>query len=177
MRHVLLFVSLLVLTAISLPAAETAAAGGITISEFKLGPHLDGPQLTLDDAKGKAVLIDEWGVHCGPCLASLPDIEKIARRYKDKMLVFGAHAQNASDEEVKAVVKKNRLSYTITKNMRSPVQVGTIPHVFLFDPSGSLIYHGHPADKEFEKMLRKAVAGPATAGSSTTTGTVIKQQT
>ncbi len=164
--------SLVAIATSALYAADSATSTtGHTINDFKLGAHIDGPQTTLEAAKGKAVLIEQWGIHCGPCLASLPEIEKISRRYKDRMAVFGAHAQKGTDEEVKAVVKKNRLSYTITNNMQGPIQTGGIPHVFLFDTAGSLIYHGHPADKEFEKMVRKAVQGAAgTATSSSGSG-------
>jgi thiol-disulfide isomerase/thioredoxin len=167
MKRIALVCSLVALATIRLSAAEAAATGGHTIDNFKLGAHIDGPEITLANAKGKAVLIEQWGIHCGPCLASLPKIEKISRRYKDRMMVFGAHAQQATPDEVKAVVKKNRLSYTIADNMQSPIQTGGIPHVFLFDTTGALIYHGHPADKDFEKMVRKAVAAAPAAGAAT----------
>lgn len=142
--------------------ALTLRAGGAdthTINEWKLGAHIAGPQITLDDAKGKAVLIDYWGIHCGPCLASLPDIEKIARRNKDKMLVIGAHSQEGTDAEVQAVVKKNHLSYTITNGAHGPISISAIPHVMVFDTEGQMIFDGHPADKEFERSIRKATQG------------------
>jgi thiol-disulfide isomerase/thioredoxin len=132
------------------------------IGEFKIGAHITGPEVSAADLNGKAVLIDAWGIHCGPCLASLPDIEKIAKRYKDKMVVIGAHSQNATDDEVRDVVKKNRLSYTITKGVNGPVNFNAIPHVFVFDTAGKMLFEGHPADKEFDKAIRKSVAGAST---------------
>ena len=90
-------------------------------------------------------------------------MEKMAHRNKDKMLVFGAHSQNGTDDEVKAVVKKNHLSYTITKGMNGPVNFSGIPHAFVFDTTGALIFDGHPADKEFEKAVRKSVQGASSA--------------
>ena len=138
------------------------------IGEFKIGAHITGPEVSAADLSGKAVLIDAWGIHCGPCLASLPDIEKIAKRYKGKMVVIGAHSQNATDDEVKDVVKKNRLSYTITKGVNGPVNFNAIPHVFVFDTTGKMLFEGHPADKEFDKAIRKSVQGasPATTPSA-----------
>lgn len=163
------FLPALVLTcgafAASLYAADPqAAAGSHQLSEFHLGSLITGPDLKLDAAKGKAVLIDEWGIHCGPCLASLPEMEKISKRYKDKMLVFGAHAQDGTDEEVKAVVDKNKLSYTITKGVNGPIQVTGIPHVFIFDTTGKMLFSGSPFDKEFERSLHHALAGSSSGG-------------
>ncbi|MCX6996809.1 MAG: TlpA disulfide reductase family protein [Kiritimatiellaeota bacterium] len=137
------------------------------LSQFKLGEYLTGPKVTLNDATNKAVLIDAWGIHCGPCLASLPEMERIAKRYKNKMLVFGAHCQNGTDDEVEAVVKRNRLSYTIVKGVQAPISFRGIPHVFVFDPTGALVFSGHPADKSFERSLHKVISKvPATSGVS-----------
>lgn len=140
-------------------AKKTAATPAHTLDQFKLGAYITGPEVTLADAKGKAVVIEAWGVHCPPCLASLPHIEQIAKRNKGKMLVFGAHSQNASNDEVKKVVKKHNLTYTITDQASGPVKYSGIPHAFVFDITGALIFNGHPADKDFESAVRKATRG------------------
>jgi len=175
MKALLRFGFTLVLTCGALVAADTktaaAAAASHNLSQFRLGEFITGPQVTLADAKDKAVVIEAWGVHCGPCLASLPHIESLAKRNKGKMLVFGAHSQNASDEEVKQVVKKNQLSYTITKGVNGPINFSGIPHAFVFDTAGALIFHGHPADKDFENAVRKATRGAvASTGSRPASG-------
>ena len=167
MKAILVSLTLLA-AAVTLRAAE--ATPSAQLSQFKLGAYITGPQATLADAAGKAVLIDAWGIHCGPCLASLPDIEKIAKRYKDKMLVFGAHAQAGTDAEVIAVVKKNRLSYTITNGVNSPIPFSGIPRVFVFDTTGALVYTGSPFEQEFEKSLRKATQGASAAGAAKPSG-------
>jgi thiol-disulfide isomerase/thioredoxin len=154
----------------ALVAADTKKSAASTpshnLSEFKLGEIITGPAVSLADATGKAVVIEAWGVHCGPCLASLPHIESMAKRNKGKMLVFGAHSQTATDEEVKQVVKKNQLSYTITKGVNGPVRFSGIPHAFVFDTTGALVFSGHPANKEFENAVRKATRGAAGSSDS-----------
>ena len=46
---------------------------------------LDGPgktkSLALADLKGKVVLLDFWATWCGPCLAELPEIQKLVDAY------------------------------------------------------------------------------------------------
>ena len=152
MKTLLVALALLAVT-LTLRAAEATPAA--QLSQFKLGAYITGPQTTLADATGKAVLIDAWGIHCGPCLASLPDIEKISRQ----MLVFGAHSQAGTDDEVKDVVKKNKLTYTITNGVNSPISFSGIPRVFVFDTTGALVFTGSPFDAEFEHSLRKATQG------------------
>ncbi|MCE9609354.1 MAG: TlpA family protein disulfide reductase [Chthoniobacter sp.] len=166
MKSLLVSLSLLA-TTLALHAAPTAAPTPTAqLSQFKLGAYIAGPQVTLDNAAGKAVLIDAWGIHCGPCLASLPDIEKIAKRYSSKMLVFGAESQGSKPEDVKPVVAKNKLSYTITQGVSGPIQFSGIPHVFVFDTKGELVFSGHPGDPRFEGAVRKATAGATSSGAA-----------
>jgi len=162
MKTLILALSLLS-ASVALHAAP-APAPQAQLSQFKLGAYITGPQVTPENAAGKAVLIEAWGIHCPPCLASLPHIEKIAKRNKDKLLVFGAHAQGGTDAEVSAVVKKHGLSYTITQGVSSPVQTRGIPHVFLFDTKGALVFSGHPADPEMERAVRKVTTGASATG-------------
>ncbi len=157
-------------TLVAADKKTAASTPSHSLSEFKLGETITGPQASLADATGKAVLIEAWGVHCGPCLASLPHINSIAKREKGKMLVFGAHSQNASDDEVKQVVKKNQLAYTITKGVNGPVSFSGIPHAFVFDTTGTLVFSGHPMDKEFENAVRKATRGATKSATGTASG-------
>ncbi len=175
LRHLLLLASLAFAVAPALDAAdkkkgkEEAAekTPDATLSQWKLGNLITGPEVKLEDIKNKGVVIEYWGVNCGPCLASLPDMEKLAKRNKETVAFIGAHSQNATDDEVKAVVKKNKLSYTITAGANGPVSVSGIPHAVVFDAAGKLIYSGHPASGDFEKAVRaasKSAKTSATAG-------------
>jgi thiol-disulfide isomerase/thioredoxin len=137
-------------------AEKTDTTSGAKLADFKVGELITGPSVDLTNTGGKAVVIEAWGVHCGPCLASLPEMEKLSKRNKSDTIFIGAHSQSASDDEVKEVVKKNRLSYSIVKGVHGPVSFSGIPHAFVFDTTGTLIYHGHPADREFESAVRKA---------------------
>jgi len=88
--------------------------------------------------------------------------------------VIGAHSQGATDAEVSAVVKKNKLSYTITNGAQGPVKLSGIPHVLVFNTEGQMTFSGHPMDKEFEKAVRKSVQGaspsPASGGAAKPSG-------
>lgn len=155
--------STLALCSIAFAAEKKPAVPNAKLSDFKVGTVVSGPAVDLANTGGKAVVIEAWGVNCGPCIASLPHIEQLAKRNKADTIFIGAESQNSPDDKINEIVKKNKLSYSITKGgVQGPVDFGGIPHAFVFNTSGALIFHGSPFDKDFEKSVRAAgKAAPA----------------
>ena len=76
--------------------------------------HYSGPLVTEADLLGKVVLVDEWGVRCPPCRALLPGMESLWSAYKSKPFVLlGSHRQGNQPDQVKELVKANKLTYPI----------------------------------------------------------------
>lgn len=156
-------------------AADPKTENSHNISEWTLGKTISGTEITADTVKGHPTVIDYWGIHCGPCLAHIPYFNKIAKSYDSKGLVLiGAHCQSASDEEILAMVKSQKIKFPVTTGTNGPINFSGIPHTAVFAADGTMLFHGHPDDKEFERALRTAtkdaVAGsakPAAAASTT----------
>ena len=45
---------------------------------------LDGKPISLQDYRGKVVLLDFWAVWCGPCLTEIPNVKRVYDTYKDQ---------------------------------------------------------------------------------------------
>jgi thiol-disulfide isomerase/thioredoxin len=43
--------------------------------------------VSLEQYRGKVVLLDFWATWCGPCLAIMPHIDELQKKYRDKGLV------------------------------------------------------------------------------------------
>ncbi len=43
---------------------------------------LNGGMLTLESLRGRVVFVDFWGVWCGPCVAEMPEIQKLREHYR-----------------------------------------------------------------------------------------------
>ncbi|MEK6232035.1 MAG: TlpA family protein disulfide reductase [Luteolibacter sp.] len=138
--------------------ASAAEKSGHSLSEWSLGSTLFGEKVSNSDMRGKVVVIEHWGVRCPPCIALLPHLAKMDKRYRDDgLLIIGAESQNHSKKQIEPLVKKNKIEYTITSGANGPISFNGIPRAFVFDVEGQLIFNGNPHDGGFEKSIKKAL--------------------
>ena len=153
------------------------------LSEWKFGKVLFGEKVSKGDLKGKVVVVENWGVHCPPCIASLPHLAAMEKSNRDKgLVIIGAESQGSSKDAIKPLIEKAGVEYTITEGAEGPIEVTGIPRAFVFDATGKLVYDGNPLGKEFEESVTKAlstvtVAEPAAAAApAASTGPLIAMQ-
>ena len=54
------------------------------------------PALTMEELKGKVVLVDFWTYSCINCLRSIPYVRAWADKYRDHgLVVIGVHSPNS----------------------------------------------------------------------------------
>ncbi|HVW24193.1 MAG TPA: TlpA disulfide reductase family protein [Polyangiaceae bacterium] len=116
--------------------AETAAStSGATPPDFEL-EALDGESVRLADHLGKeVVLIDFWATFCEPCLASMPHLDELYRKYKGHgFAVFGVSIDGPeSVAQVRSVVGKLGVTFPILLDQETRV-------VALYNPKTSAPY-------------------------------------
>jgi thiol-disulfide isomerase/thioredoxin len=83
------------------PAGSTAAAGPLPEASIPIA-NLDGANETLDQYKGKVVLVNFWATWCQPCRIEIPWLIEFNEKYGPKGLVILGVAM---DDEGKKVVQ------------------------------------------------------------------------
>ena len=104
-----------------------------------------GRKLAPSDLLGKVVLVDEWGVDCGPCRALLPKMEKIWQTFKSKpFILIGSHCQGRQPAKVAALVAKCGLTYPIYDGVQlaGGPDSGSIPFLYVVDARGKVVFKG-----------------------------------
>jgi peroxiredoxin len=67
-----------------------------------------GQTISTESLQGRVVLLDFWATWCGPCLASLPDIRKLAHRFPaDQFVLLGVNEDEDSDAWTKFMAKED----------------------------------------------------------------------
>ncbi len=117
-------------------------------------PDILGKAQRLEDQKGKVVLVNIWATWCGPCLAEMPQLDRLYRLRKDQgFMVFGL-----SDEDVnvqRKFLEKVPVSYPLlTLSGQVPNlyrDIARYPAIFLIDRRGRLQPAPSP-DQPFDQV-------------------------
>ncbi len=115
--------------------AASASGNDARPPDFELD-SIDGQSVQLSDYLGKdVVLIDFWATYCDPCLASMPHLDKLYRKYKDKGFVVLGISIDGPDSvaQVKTEVAKLGVSFPILLDQETRV-------VSLYNPKTSAPY-------------------------------------
>src|SRR5260370_10317424 len=72
---------------------RTGIQKGDAAPTFKLSRY-GGGTVSLDDLRGKVVLLNFWATWCMPCAVEMPALTKLAREYESKGMVFLAANQD-----------------------------------------------------------------------------------
>jgi len=122
--------------------------------------------LTMQQLKGKVVLVDFWTYSCINCIRSLPYVKGWYQQYqKDGLVVIGVHAPEFSFEKVpanvKSAVKKDGITYPVA--LDSDLKTWAAynneywPAEYLIDRNGN-VRREHFGEGEYDQT-EKAIRG------------------
>ena len=112
--------------------------------EFSL-PGLDGEIHKLSEYRGKKLLINFWASWCVPCIAELPSLQQLSKKYEDR----GLQVVAISVDSVKAIEEVRKLKHELNlefdilfdHEMEIPPKLGItgFPETFFADTEGMMI--------------------------------------
>ena len=95
--------------------------------------------------QGKYVLLDFWGIGCGPCMMSEPEMRVFYERIKNKMEIVAINQNKLSEwqkhEFSQRIVGKNWNNATKDVSSRY-CDIGAIPYYILISPEKRILWKG-----------------------------------
>jgi len=112
---------------------------------------LDGTKTKVSDHKGKVLMLNLWGIWCGPCREEMPHLAQMQKQYAGKgleviSLNVGDHELRPEPmENIKNFVTQMKLDYPIARITSDSVnqfymvsKAQAIPQTFMIDREGRL---------------------------------------
>ncbi len=146
---------------------QSSGAGilGTERAAFSL-PDLEGKTHSIDDWKGKVVLINFWATWCPPCRKEIPEFDALRQRYvKEGFEIVGLAFDE--QEQVKQFVQDMGLHYPqLIANLSDSElmrlygnQHGALPYSVLIDREGVIrfVHSGALGGDQLERELLKLI--------------------
>lgn len=156
---------------------QAVAAGDKQEKKYIPAPSLVGGSdwinvakpLSLEDLRGRIVVLDFWTLCCINCIHTLPDLAKLEAKYPGILVVIGVHTPKFENERLTESIRKAVLRYEVKHPVVNDADmkiwrrygVRSWPTLVLIDPDGN--YRGHRAgeggvevlEEHIEKMVKE----------------------
>jgi peroxiredoxin len=160
MKKIFSFVLIFALISASLSCSKKEDGAGSSGLSFRLS-DTNGKKVSLDDYKGRVVMLEFFATWCPPCHMSAPEINAVYKKYKDKkFVVLAVSVDRGSDaiENVNAFIKQYDIGFPVLMddgNVARNYGVTGIPTSFIIDKKGKLI--SRHAGLVYADMLSKEI--------------------
>ena len=142
------------------------ATPSLKLHDLKGAPH------SLEDYRGKPVLLNFWATWCVPCAAEMPLLNEMQKQYQGKMVFIAASIDDEDMKpQVEAFIKKHQgeaLTVMMGATLDSLDDFGVnqgMPGTVFIDAEGKIVDRRTGALKrpDLEQLLRKLAGEPEAA--------------
>jgi thiol-disulfide isomerase/thioredoxin len=141
-------------------ALSASAAADVTVGQpapaFSAADWLNTPPLSLAKLRGKVAVVEFWATWCPPCRQTIPHLVELHKTYAPKGVVI-VSLTNEDKAKVEPFAREMNMTYPVGCGSPSGEAYGVrgIPHAFVIDVEGKVVWHGHPAGPELEKTIQE----------------------
>ena len=127
---------------------------------------------TLDQYKGKTILLNFWATWCGPCRSEMPDLQAVYEDYGNNekdLVVLGVAAPNlgqeGSAEDISAFLEENGYTYPTLMNEDASLfysyGISSFPTTFMIDKNGNVYGYimGAQSREVFDDIIQQTMDG------------------
>jgi len=174
-KHVVDGLLALAMTLVFGRAAETSTSTlmvGDAAPKLQVSKWVQG-EAVKDFEPNKAYIVEFWATWCGPCVASIPHVNELHQKFKDKgLVVIGQDVWENDTSKVEPFIKKmgEKMTYRVALDsgdgdkgkmaetwMKAADQNG-IPTAFVINKQGKIAWIGHPMNLK-ESLLEQVLDG------------------
>jgi peroxiredoxin len=124
---------------------------------------MNGPNLRLQEQRGRVVMVNFWATWCGPCRQEMPQLNRLYEKYHAAGFVL--LGVNVDDDTRKAAEVAGKLGVTFPvlldtdKTVSKLYDLSTMPSTVIIDRDGKIryVHRGYLTGYEdnYEKQIRE----------------------
>lgn len=132
--------------------------------EKKLLPYfkfkdINRVEYSSSNTKGKILVLKCWFIACQPCVAEMPELNRMVQKYKDRKDILFLSLASDDKESLKRFLRTTKFDYHVVPNqdvfMSQKLKVYAYPTHILIDKQGKIVKIVNDA-ADLEKLLSKA---------------------
>jgi DNA-binding beta-propeller fold protein YncE len=120
--------------------------------------------ISLEDLRGRIVLLDFWTLCCINCIHTLPDLARLEAKYPGVLVVIGVHSPKFPNEKNTSSIRKAILRYRVAHPVINDANqaiwrryfIRSWPTLVLIDPEGR--YYGQVSGEGAYDILDQHIA-------------------
>ena len=124
-----------------------------------------GEPLSLEQLRGKVVLLDFWTYGCINCIHIIPDLKRLEAEYPDELVVIGVHSakflNEGATDNIRNVVLRYGVEHPVVNDRDFEVWrtwgASAWPTTVLVDPAGNVV-GGHSGEGVYD-VVEPVIAG------------------
>jgi len=165
-----LLTTLLLLALTTLVSANKKPLAKMTMTDITGKTYeVTGTQQGLDikGLEGKVIFLEFFGHNCPPCLASIPHLVDLQKKYPNKLAVVSIEVQGYNNATLKSFAKEKGMNYIVVAEEKAPELVnyiqqraqwrGSIPFLVAMDTKGDVqfVQAGMLPESSLEELISK----------------------
>lgn len=118
----------------------------------------DNKTVNFAQSQEKPVLVNYWATWCAPCIAEMPDLQKLYTDYKDEVDFYFITSEEP--KVVRSFLEKENLNLPVYYFLSSPpdmLKSSSLPTTFLIDAEGEIIMKKTGAANWYSKTVRSTI--------------------
>jgi len=142
--------------------ASSAIAPPTPAPDFSLHA-MTGPNMRLQDQRGRVVMVNFWATWCAPCQQEMPHLNRLYQKYRSSgFVLLGVNVDEDSSKAADAAAKLG-ITFPVLldadKRVSKLYDLSTMPSTVLIDRDGKVrfVHRGYLAGYEdaYEKQIRE----------------------
>ncbi|MBC3540096.1 TlpA family protein disulfide reductase [Rufibacter sediminis] len=135
-----------------------AAQVGFTPPPFRGRDFVNGSEVSVDQFRGKYLLLDFWFTACAPCIKEFPSLKALVAKYNPAKFEIVGIVSNSKPEHLTKIIGKYDISWkqVLSDEITKLYGVTTFPSTVLISPEGKVI-HKNLKGEELEQVLAELI--------------------